>query len=264
MVFHKGVARVLALGALVIGCGPVGTGPNLVLDTPSSPTLMVLNDEFDNSASISDWLVRADVEGDASDGSASITANKLVLHPLQDRYFLDDRRGLSLFKTIDVAEFPRFMFETQVTAVDRASGGAPTEAFHSAGLVIYPDTARTSDWVVTNIGLQNGSLGFEEKSTVDNASTLTLYDIGELSGVVRLCVIDQVITVFTRLTTELTWTERNSFTHTIGPIVGAGVMVNDYLAGNEEVEGRFEYVRFSEVESVGDCQRASSSPVVVT
>ncbi len=259
MVFHKTVARalaatgVLALGAMFAGCGTGSTGPNLVAGS-SSPTLSVLNDEFDDAASTSDWLVRAEVEGDPSDGAVSITGNQLLLHPLQDRYFLDDRRGLSLFKTIDVAEFPRFVFETQVTAVDRASGGAPTEDFHSAGLVIYPDTARMSDWVVTNIGRQNGSLGFEEKSTVDNESTLTLYDIGELSGVLRLCVIDQVITVFTRLTTELTWTERNSFTHTIGPIVGAGVMINDYLAGTAEVEGQFEYVRFSEIDTVGDCR----------
>ena len=37
------------------------------------------------------------------------------------------------------------------------------------------------------------------------------------------------------------------------PIVGAGVMINDYLAGTEEVEGQFDYVRFSEIDTVADC-----------
>ena len=52
---------------------------------------------------------------------------------------------------------------------------------------------------------------------------LSLYDVGELSAVVRLCVVDDV-------------------------------MVNDYLAGTAEVDGEFEYVRFEEIDDLDDCR----------
>ena len=252
MVFRKTVARGLGLMMVLVGCG-TSTGLNLVTD--GVVLLSGLSDEFNDPASISKWLVRDEVEGDPSDGSVSINGSQLLLRPSQDRYFLNDHRGLSLFKNIKSADNPRFMMETHITVVDPVSGGAPTETFHSAGLVIYPDVTRMSDWVVTNIGLQNGVLGFEDKTTVNDNSTLTLYPTGqEFSGNVRLCLVDDVITVFTRLDADPAWTERNSFTHAIGATLGAGVMINDYQAGNAEVEGQFEYVRFQGIDSVDDCR----------
>ncbi len=237
---------------VLAGCGGTSTGLNLVAD--GSVFLSGLSDEFDDAGSLSDWIVRSEVEGDLSDGSVSINGSQLLLRPLQDRYFLDDHRGLSLFKNIASADNPSFMIEAHITVVDPASGGAPTETFHSAGLVIYPDVTRMSDWVVTNIGLQNGALGFEDKTTVNDVSVLTLYATGqEFSGSLRLCVVDNLITVFTRLDADPAWTERNSFTHTMGTTVGAGVMINDYLAGTAEVEGQFKYVRFQDVDVVDDC-----------
>ena len=214
-----------------------------------------LSDEFDDAGSLSDWLVRSEVEGDPADGSVSVNGSQLLLRPLQDRYFLDDHRGLSLFKNIASADNPSFMIEAHITVVDPVSGGAPTGTFHSAGLVIYPDVTRMSDWVVVNIGLQDGVLGFEDKTTVNDDSVLTLYPTGqEFSGSVRLCVVDDVITVFTRLDADPAWTERNNCTHPIGTTLGAGVMINDYLAGTAEVEGQFEYVRFQDVDLVDDCR----------
>ena len=252
MVFRKTVARGLGLMMVFAGCGP-STGLNLVTD--GVVLLSGLSDEFNDPASIEKWLVRDEVEGDPSDGSVSMNGTQLLLRPSQDRYFLNDHRGLSLFKNIKSADNPRFMMWTHITVVDPMSGGAPTETFHSAGLVIYPDVTRMSDWVVTNIGLQNGVLGFEDKTTVNDNSTLTLYPTGqEFSGSVRLCLVDDVITVFTRLDADPAWTERNSFTHAIGTTLGAGVMINDYQAGNAEVEGQFEYVRFQGIDSVDDCR----------
>ena len=252
MIFRITVAHGLGFVMVLAGCG-TSTGVNLVPD--GNVALSGLSDEFDDAGSISTWRVRAEVEGDPSDGSVSISGGQLLLRPLQDHYFLNGNRGLSLFKNIKSADTPRFMIETHVTAVDPGSGGAPTETFHSAGLVVYPDVTRMSDWVVTNIGLQNGALGFEDKTTVNDNSMLTLYAIGqELSGSLRLCVVDDVITVFTRLDADPAWTERNNFTHVIGTMVGAGVMINDYLAGTAEVEGQFEYVRFQDIDSVDDCR----------
>ena len=252
MVFHKTLAHGLGLLVVLAGCG---TSTGLTLVTDGDVLASGLSDEFDDPGSISTWLVRAEVEGGPSDGSVSISGGQLLLRPSQDRYFLDDHRGLSLFKNIRSAVNPSFRIEAHITVLDPASGGAPIETFHSAGLVIYPDVTRMSDWVVTNIGLQNGVLGFEDKTTVNDNSVLTLYPTGqEFSGSVRLCVVDDVITVFTRLDADPAWTERNSFTHAIGPTLGAGVMINDYLAGTAEVEGQFDYVRFQDIDSVDDCR----------
>ena len=254
MVFHKTLARGLGLMMVLASCG-TGTGTGLTLVTDGVVQLSGLSDEFNDPGSISTWLVRAEVEGEPSDGSVSINGGQLLLRPSQDRYFLNDHRGLSLFKHIRSADNPRFMFEAHITVVDPVSSGAPTETFHSAGLVVYPDVTRMSDWIVTNIGLQDGVLGFEDKTTVNDNSTLTLYPTGqEFSGSVRLCVVDDVITVFTRLDADPAWTERNNFTHTIGTTLGAGVMINDFMAGTAEVEGQFEYVRFRDIDSVDDCR----------
>ena len=252
MVFRKTLVRGLGLMMVLAGCG---SSTGVILITDGDVALSGLSDEFDDVGSIPDWLVRSVVEGDPSDGSVSIGGGQLLLRPLQDHYFLDGNRGLSLFKNIASADNPSFMIETHITAVDLVSGGAPTEDFHSAGLVIYPDVTRMSDWVVTNIGLQNGVLGFEDKTTVGDNSVLTLYPTGQgFSGSVRLCVVDDVITVFTRLDADPAWTERNNFTHAIGTTLGAGVMINDYLAGTAAVEGQFEYVRFQDIDSVDDCR----------
>ena len=251
MVSCKTLARGLGFLMVLAGCG-TSTGVTLVTD--GDVPVSALSDEFDDPSSISTWLVRSVVEGDPSDGSVSISGGQLLLRPLQDRYFLNDHRGLSLFKNMTLADNPSFMIETHITAVDPAAGGAPTEDFHSAGLVIYPDVTRMSDWVVTNIGLQNGVLGFEDKTTVGDNSVLTLYPTGqEFSGSVRLCVVGDLITVFTRLDTDTAWTERNNFTHAMGATLGAGVMINDYQVGVAEVEGQFEYVRFEDIDSVDDC-----------
>ena len=253
MGFFRTLAGGLVFVVVLAGCGS-STGVSLVTDRKLLP-VSGLSDECDDAGSLSSWLVRSEVEGDPSDGSVSIRDGQLLLRPVQDHYFLNDQRGLSLFKNLEVGADPRFMIETHVAAVDRASGGAPTETFHSAGLVVYPDVTRMSDWVVVNIGLQSGTLAFEDKSTVGGTSVLTLYDTGqELSGAVRLCVVGNLITVFTRLDSEATWTERNAFTHAVGPIVGAGVMVNDFQAGTAEVEGQFEYVRFEEIDSLVECR----------
>ena len=252
MDFYRTVAGGLGFVVVLAGCG-TSTGVSLVPDR--DVPLSGLSDEFDDAGSISSWLLRSEVEGDPSDGSVLINGGELLLRPVQDHYFPNDHRGLSLFKNLESADHPSFMIETQVAAVDRVSGGAPTEAFHSAGLVVYPDVTRMSDWVVANIGLQNGMLAFEDKSTFNGTSVLTLYATGqELSGAVRLCVVGNLITVFTRLDTDATWTERNAFTHAVGATVGAGVMVNDFLAGTAEVEGQFEYVRFRKIDSVVECR----------
>ena len=132
------IAFALGLG-LVIGLAGCGSNTGASLVTDGDLQLLGFSDEFDDQSTISKWLVRAAYEGDPSDGSVSMNGGQLLLRPSQDRYFLDDHRGLSLFKTLKSDLTPRFVIETRVTAVDPATGGAPTEAFHSAGLNSAPD-----------------------------------------------------------------------------------------------------------------------------
>ena len=83
MVFHKTVARGLGLMMVLAGCG-TSTGVNLVTD--GDPELSGLSDEFSDPSSISTWLIRAEVEGDPSDGSVSINGGQLLLRPLSSSY----------------------------------------------------------------------------------------------------------------------------------------------------------------------------------
>ena len=111
-----------------------------------------------------------------------------------------------------------------------------------------------TNWVVTNLGFQNGSPGWEDKTTVANSSALTLYPSGgDTEGLVRLCVFQGTVTAYTRRLSDENWTERNSFPHSFGNAAGAGVMMNDFLVGTAEVEGQFEYVRFREIAMLTEC-----------
>jgi|GEM_PF-4982104 len=241
---------------ILVGCGsdPAAspTGPS---GSPGpATTLAVLSDEFDDPATLTRWSVRSAVENGSPDGSVTIGAGQLQLFPDQDRYFLNTHRGLSLFQRIDPAAHPDFVMETSVAAYQRGTTGAPTEDFHSAGLVVYPDLGNMTTWVVANIGRQAGSLAFEDKNTVNDQSNLTLYGTGsDYAGFIRLCITGSTVAVFTRLPSETGWTARNSFTHTIGTAVGAGVMINDYLAGTDLVEGRFDYVRYADITGPTGC-----------
>lgn len=248
--------KVWVTGLVFLGLtGPFGCGGDDADPLGVDGNLSALNDDFTSASSLSQWTVRSDAEGHPSDGAVEITGGQLVLRPHQNHYFYNEHRGLSLYKTIVSSAHPRFVIETQVRATDRATGGAPTEDFHSAGLVIYPNLDDMRDWVVGNIGYQNEWLGFEDKTTVDDRSVLTLYPSGGAdAGQVRICMIDNAITVFTRLNGAAAWTERNSFTHAVGAQMGAGVMINDYLMGSAEVNGVFEYVRFAEVSGIADCR----------
>ena len=60
MISRNTVARGLGFVMVLAGCGS-STGVNLVTDGPV--VLSGLSDEFDDSGSISDWLVRAQFEG---------------------------------------------------------------------------------------------------------------------------------------------------------------------------------------------------------
>lgn len=212
-----------------------------------------LSDEFTRPGALANWILRSDFEAVATDGASIIESGVLRLWPGDQRYFLGSNRGLSMFKPISSSTHPNFVFETHVHAVAIGTSAPPADDFNAAGLVIFPNLASVTSWVVTNIGRQSGSLAFEEKNTVNNSSNLILYDTGgEHSGFVRLCVFGPVITVYTRLQSASVWTERSNFTHSIGPMIGAGVMINDF-GGNQRVEGQFEYVRFKSIADPSEC-----------
>jgi len=186
---------------------------SILIAYQTNAQIQLLNDEFDNSATLSaNWLNINDEEGwnaehlEVHDINTS-TAGSLHMMPYTSSWY-QDYRGTLLFKNID----QNFVLTTEVTVSNRAGNGLPSSQFSLAGLMIrnaidYPNGA-TSDWQSGNenyifmaAGRANaGTPQFEVKTTVNGNSSLQISNISTTSNVqIRIARIDAAIIVLYRL-----------------------------------------------------------------
>ena len=98
--------------------------------------IQLLNDEFDNSSTLSNWENVTDTEGwnaehlEVFDINTS-TPGRLHLMPYSTGWF-EDYRSTILFKKVS----GDFVFTTQVTATNRSGDGIPSSSFSLAGPMI--------------------------------------------------------------------------------------------------------------------------------
>ncbi len=178
----------------------------------SAAQLQLLNDEFEDSSTLSNWQNITDVEGwntehlEAHDINITQTG-KLTMMPYTSSWF-QDYRGTILFKEVT----GDFIISTEVTATNRAGTGIPSSDYSLAGVMIRAPRSITNgamDWtsggenyVFLATGQANdqfsnpSSVGphFEVKTTTNSNSNLAVNPIPTSSNVqIRLARIGNFV-----------------------------------------------------------------------
>jgi len=180
-----------------------------------------LNDEFDQSATLSHWQNTNIVEGWNAEQLETYNINtnaadKLYMMPYTCGWY-NEWRGPLLFKSVS----GDFVFTTEVSTSNRAGNGLPQSDYSLAGLMIrtplnYPNgaygaggwTSGQQDYVFLSIGYgddlapctpaTNGP-HFEVKSTDNSNSTLCVSPIASTTAQIRLARIGSAIFILYRL-----------------------------------------------------------------
>lgn len=192
----------------------------LLFSTRSSGQIQLLNDEFNNAATLSaNWLNINEEEGwnaehlEVHDINTS-SPGELYMMPYTSSWY-QDYRGTLIFKNVD----QNFVLTTEVTTTNRAGTGLPSSSFSLSGLMIrsaidYPNGALI-DWqpdgenyIFMATGFASGGSGphFEVKNTVNGNSNLQITAIPTASQVqIRIARIDGAVIVMFRLPGQ-SWT----------------------------------------------------------
>lgn len=222
--------------------------------------LAPLSDEFDELSRLSQWSRRHEVEGEPAQFSQlDQVGGRLEFQPTTSGWY-GDFDGPFFYKMVS----GDFVVETWVEADDRDGvGGPPEELFNSAGLLAR-DPAHApgvENWIMHNVGLQNGEVATEGKTTVDSISVLTLVP-GANRGVLRICRQGEELTLARRLEGETEFTETHVFPRADFPEeLQVGMIVNGWNSGGTtpdttrtpDLLARFDYVRFWTPSGLGAC-----------
>ncbi len=179
-----------------------------------SAQIQLLNDEFDDASSLSDWLNINDTEQWNAEHLEIIdidnsTNGRLHMMPYTGVWYQDYRSNF-IYKNVD----QDFVFTTQVSATNRTQNGIPVGDFSLAGVMIrtprnYPNgaygaggwTSGGENYIFLSVGNANASAGpeFEVKSTTNGNSSLQITPIPTNIDVqIRIARIDEAILVLYR------------------------------------------------------------------
>ena len=188
--------------------------------------IQLLNDEFDDATSLSNWQNVTDVEGWGAEHLEvfdinTTTPGQLHLMPWSTGWF-EDYRSTLLFKEVT----GDFVFSTEVTATNRAGTGIPSSDFSLAGPMIR--TPRNfnngnngwapggENYVFLSIGQANDGFSnppspgphFEVKTTEGSVSTLEVTPVSTNQNVqIRIAKIGQYVICMYKLPGD-DWTVR--------------------------------------------------------
>lgn len=222
------------------------------------PEAALLSDEFDAACTLSAYAgeqldaVVADIDTRA-DGR--LVATFTPESPANNGWY-QDWRGPGLFKSIS----GNFIARTLVTARSVASADLPpTQDFNSAGFLIRDPASATGNenWVMYDIGFQNGVVGTESKTTQNSNSVLTIHPTGgQFSAELVVCREGADLRMFRRHGADQGWIQDNAFSRPDLPQqLETGLILNGW-ENPPDLQAEFEYVRYETAPQAGDCSVA--------
>lgn len=219
------------------------------------PTDM-LSDEFDDASSLSDWQVFHTVEGTGPRHSvldiATTTPGSLTMVPTANNGWFEDDKGPFIFKSVT----GNFAVRTKVVAGRSGDANvAPTQQFNSAGLLARDPASRpggNENWLMYNVGFQDGRVGSEGKTTVSSGSTLFIVD-GDHRAELVLCRVGSTFVMYRMNEGANSFEETNRFDRADLPdTLQVGPIANGYGA-NPDLVATFDWIRFSVPTAEADC-----------
>lgn len=222
------------------------------------PEASQLSDEFEAACSLSAFAaeqqtyVTTDVDGRVP-GQLVVT-----FEPGSPAYngWYQNWRGPGLFKGVA----GNFIVRTAVNARSQANPDLPpSHAFNSAGLLVRDPASVTGNenWVMYDLGFQNGVVGTESKTTQGSSSVLTIHPTdGRFAGELVVCREGADLRMFRRQAGDSSFTMDNSFSRPDLPgALEAGLIVNGW-ENPPDIQAEFDYFRVETQPAAGDCSVA--------
>ena len=216
-----------------------------------------LDDEFAGTESLSAWKIRDSVEGGRQTYEV-VSIGKprsgwLTIEPRPSNGWYQDGMGPMLYKDLE----GDFLVETRVVTHSRNAPDLPPRAsYNSAGLIVRDPASEKGkqNWVVVNVGQQDGFAGSEAKTTVNSRSNLELQR-GSHNGRLRLARIGSTVYALRMLDGEGEWKIIREMERSDLPRrVQVGIMCNGWT-NRADLVAHFDYARFRVPNSKADLLR---------
>ncbi|MFK7893995.1 MAG: hypothetical protein AB8B63_24485 [Granulosicoccus sp.] len=218
-----------------------------------APTTNRFDDEF-NAATLAQWEQRHLVENtspqftllDMNDSSPGA----LAIEPIRTPGWFADGDAPLLYKLVT----GNFSVETFVSAQSTRNPGAiPASNFNSAGLMARNPAGATQseNYIMVNVGQQNGVAGSETKTTRNSSSVLDIIP-GSIAGRLILCRIGSTFHTYRWLDNEDRWTPIGSFARADLPSTLQVGMVANAFTG-PDLRAEFDYIRLRTPQQESQC-----------
>lgn len=217
-------------------------------------TLDLLSDEFDDPATLSNWLEGPSTAYDLLDIDTS-NPGQLTFVPTANanNAWYETYQAPFRYKLVT----GDFAVVTYVNAGNRTQpdpgSSPPTGQFNSAGFLARDPASDEPDgaenYIMFNLGYQINDLSTEAKTTINSSSVLTLTSTsGSYQGRLLMCRIGATFYTYRHLDNEADWVLVETMMRDDLPAtLQVGLVVNawDETPANSTLYAQFDYVRFA-------------------
>ena len=217
-------------------------------------TLNLLSDEFDDPATLSNWLEGPSTAYDLLDIDAS-NPGQLTFVPTifaNNAWYADYQAPLR-YKLV-TGDFAVVSYVSAGNRFEADPGSVPaTGQFNSAGFLARDPASDapggSENYIMLNLGFQINDLSTEAKTTINSSSVLTLTSAnGAHRGRLLLCRLDDTFYLYRHLDNESDWLLLETMVRADLPeTLQVGLVVNawDETPANSSLYAQFDYVRFA-------------------
>ncbi|WP_144394272.1 DUF1349 domain-containing protein [Pleionea sediminis] len=212
----------------------------------------VLSDDFENNTTLSEWLLRHQVENTPSQiTELTINANGQLQFNLESSYWYLNNVAPLVFKELA----GNFMVTVQLAALNENNASLPPGSqYNSAGLMVRdPQSANSAqNYVMLDLGQQGSGTGTLTRNTT-NSSTPFQYQPGTFTGELRICRVGDNYQLLRRLSNETEWLLLDSYMRPdIPSVVQVGMVINAYQSPSD-MNALFDFIEFATPVSTAQC-----------
>ena len=224
----------------------------------SGPTgIAQLNDEFEDSATLSDWTLRDVEEGTpAQYGTLDIdttTAGHLTIIPSATAQWLHAQRSIFMYKLVT----GDFVMRVRVRAVQAADPTMEPVLMFNSGGILARDPASTNgmeNWVLMLLGYQAFDIGTRDASTNNSNTSISAIRASTISdGELIICRLGTSFYTYYNTPNKNVWTQTDWFVRNNMPqTLQVGIAI-DAGGTQPHLRAEFDWIRFAVPLQQSDC-----------
>ncbi|NVJ60992.1 MAG: hypothetical protein HWE27_11410 [Gammaproteobacteria bacterium] len=261
---HSLIYIALVCGPLLSVCGNLRAETNACLDEPLGSNqcdISVLSDDFSNSETLSDWLLRHEQESLPSQiTELSINTEGQLIFNLENGYWYMNNVAPLLYKNLA----GDFMVTLDASVVNENNPTQPpSNSYNSAGIIVRDQNsvAGNQNYVMVDIGQQASGTGTLTRSTTVS-STPFQFQAGPNSGQLRICRIGTEYQLLRRFGVGAQWELLTSYNRPdISNQVQVGIVLNAYQSPSD-MSAMFDSIEFTTPLSLQNCNDFQDVPPI--